>query len=279
MAGVRVVTDTACDLPDATLTELGVGLVPLRIRFGEEELIDRTELSTKEFWARCSETDGLPSTAAPSPGQFQEAFEAMRSDGAESVVCVNLSSKLSATIESARQAARGLEGSFPVSVVDSLSVTLGQGLVVITAAEKAAAGASMEEVVAAAEDAVDRMKLYGAIDTLENLKKGGRIGGARALLGSMLAIKPVIEVRDGVVEEESKQRTRSKSLRYLADKVRDAGPISRLAVFSADAPDLDVFLGLLEGIRPGSDTLVGEVGPVIGTHAGPGAIGVAWIPA
>ena len=273
MSGVRVVTDSACDLLDGTLVELGIGLVPLRIRFGEEELVDRVELSTKEFWARCAGSSQLPSTAAPSPGQFQEAFEAMADEGADAVVCVDLSSKMSATIESARQAARALEGRIPVRVVDSLSVTLGLGLVVTEAARAAADGAGLDDVVAAAERAVTAMKLYGAIDTLENLKKGGRIGGAKALLGSMLSIKPV-------VEEESKQRTRSRSLRYLADKVRSAGPVSRLAVFSADAPDLDEFVGLLEGITPTEGgTLFGDVGPVIGTHAGRGAIGVAWIPA
>jgi len=278
LAGVRVVTDTASDLPDELLAELGIGLVSLRIRFGSEEFVDRVELSTKEFWSRCSSYDGLPETSAPSPGQFREAFERMASEGADGVVCVNLSAKMSATIQAARQAADALDGTLPVRVVDSESVTLGQGLITIDAAQRAARGGTLDEVVAAAEDAAGKLKLYGAIDTLENLKRGGRIGGAQALLGSMLSIKPVIEVRDGVVEKESQQRTRSKSLRYLADKVRAAGPISRLAVFSADAPDLDDFLALLDGVHPSEKTLLGDVGPVIGTHAGPGAIGVAWIP-
>jgi DegV family protein with EDD domain len=273
-----VVTDTASDLPDELLAELGIGLVSLRIRFGSEEFVDRVELSTKEFWSRCSSYDGLPETSAPSPGQFREAFERMASEGADGVVCVNLSAKMSATIQAARQAADALDGTLPVRVVDSESVTLGQGLITIDAAQRAARGGTLDEVVAAAEDAAGKLKLYGAIDTLENLKRGGRIGGAQALLGSMLSIKPVIEVRDGVVEKESQQRTRSKSLRYLADKVRAAGPISRLAVFSADAPDLDDFLALLDGVHPSEKTLLGDVGPVIGTHAGPGAIGVAWIP-
>jgi DegV family protein with EDD domain len=272
------VADSACDLPDAVVAEMGIGLVSLRIRFGEEELVDRAELSTKEFWARCASFPGLPETSAPAPGQFQEAFEAMASQGADGVVCVDLSSKMSATIESARQAARAVEGRIPVRVVDSLSVTLGHGLIVKHAAEVAAAGGDLDQVVEAASADVSRMKLYGAIDTLENLKRGGRVGGARALLGSMLSIKPVIEVRDGVVEEESKQRTRGKSLRYLADKVRAAGPLERLAVLSADAPDLDEFLRLLEGVESKEKMLIGDVGPVIGTHAGPGAIGVAWIP-
>jgi DegV family protein with EDD domain len=273
-----VVTDSACDLPDELLAELGIDLVPLRIRFGAEEFVDRTELSTKEFWSRCSSFDGLPETSAPSPGQFQTAFERMASDGAAGVVCVNLSSKLSATIEAARQAARALDGTFPVRVVDSLSVTLGQGLVVTEAAQQAGRGADLDEVSAAAEGVVGRLKVYGAIDTLENLKRGGRIGGAQALVGSLLSIKPVIQVTNGVVEEESKQRTRSRALRYLADKVRDAGPISRLAAFGADAPDMDAFLAMLDGVHPTEKVLLGDIGPVIGTHTGPGAIGVAWIP-
>ena len=279
MPGVRVVTDTACDLPDEILAEFGIGLVSLRIRFGSEEFVDRVELSTKEFWARCASFDGLPETSAPSPGQFQEAFEAMAAQGADGVVCVNLSSKMSATIQAARQAANEMEGRFPVRVVDSESVTLGQGLVAIEAARAAASGASLEEVVAAAEQAAAGMKVFGAIDTLENLKRGGRIGGAQALLGSLLSIKPVIEVADGEVQPESKQRTRGKALRYLADKARDAGPVKCMATFGADAPDMDEFLAMLREVRPSQEVLVGDVGPVIGTHAGPGAIGVAWISA
>jgi DegV family protein with EDD domain len=277
MPGVRVVTDSACDLPDQTLTELGVTMVPLRIRFGGDELIDRFELSTKEFWARCGSFAGLPETSAPAPGQFDEAFRAAAAAGADCVVCVNLSSRLSATIEAARQAARELEGTIDVRVVDSRSVTLGLGLIVVEAASRAAEGAPVDEVVAAAEAAADAMKVYGVIDTLENLKKGGRIGGAQALLGSMLSIKPVIEVRDGVVEQESKQRTRSRALRYLADKVVAAGPLRRLAVFGADAPDMDALLGLIRSVSPRNPIVMGDIGPVIGTHAGPGALGAAWI--
>jgi DegV family protein with EDD domain len=279
MNRIRVVTDTACDLPDELLAEMGIGLVPLHIRFGDEELVDRTELTTKEFWARSAESPTLPETSAPAPGAFHEAFTNLADEGATGIVCVNLSSKLSATIQAARQAARDLEGTLPVTVVDSLSVTMGEGLIVLEAAQKAGAGGSIDEVADAARAAVDATHVFGAIDTLENLKRGGRIGGAAALLGSILAIKPVIEVRDGVVEQESKQRTRAKSLRYLADKVLSAGPISRLAAFGADAADFDQFLDMLDGVRPSERLLLGDIGPVIGTHAGPGAVGVAWLPA
>jgi DegV family protein with EDD domain len=274
-----VVTDTACDLPDEVIERLGLGLVPLRIRFGSEEFADRFELSTEDFWARCATFDGLPATAAPSPGQFQVAFESMRDQGADGVVCVSLSSRLSATIEAARQAARALEGSFEVRIVDSLSVSLGQGLIAVEAAEKALGGASIAEVEKAAISAAAALRLFGVIDTLENLKRGGRIGNAQALLGSLLSIKPVIEVRGGIVEQESKQRTRSRSLRYLADKAIAAGPLSRMAVLSALAPDLDDLLGMIAGVESAQPPLVATVGPVIGTHAGPRAVGIAWIPA
>jgi DegV family protein with EDD domain len=277
MPGIRVVTDSACDLPNDLLAEFGIGLVPLRIRFGQEELVDRTELSTKEFWSRCRSFDGVPETSAPSPGQFQAAFEAMREEGAEGVVCVNLSSRLSATIEAARQGARAAEGSLPVRVVDSLSVTLGEGLVTIEAAKRARDGANLGEVAAAAEDAVRRLSVYGAIDTLEYLRRGGRIGGAQALVGSLLSIKPVIRVSDGVVEEESKQRTRGRALRYLAGKLRDAGPLDRVAACGADAPDMDEFLNLIQGVPSEEKMMIGEIGPVIGTHTGPGTVGVAWL--
>ncbi len=279
MNRIRVVTDTACDLPDELLAEMGIGLVPLHIRFGSEELVDRTELSTKEFWARMARSDSLPETSAPSPGAFHDVFTAMADEGAAGVVCVSLSSRLSATIEAARQAARDLEGTLPVRVVDSLSVTLGEGLIVTEAAQRAIGGGDLDQVASAAELAVARSRVFGAIDTLDNLKRGGRIGGAQALLGSLLAIKPVIEVRDGAVEQESKQRTRAKSLRYLADKVLQAGPITRLAAFGADAPDFDRFLDMLDGVRPTERLLLGDIGPVIGTHAGPGAVGVAWLTA
>ncbi len=274
---VRLVSDTACDLPEGLVDELGIVLVPLHIRFGDTELLDREQLGVKEFWARCSTSADLPETAAPSPGAFRTAFESVASTGADTAVCVTLSSKLSATNEAAAQAARGLSDDFPVEVVDSFSVTMGQGLVVLAAAEAAAGGGSVDDVVAAAISARERLSVFGAIDTLENLRKGGRIGGAAATLGALLSIKPVIEVRDGVVEQESRQRTRAKSLQYLADKVKAAGPLERLAIMSADATDFSNFLDLMAGARSRHERLIGEIGPVIGTHAGPGAIGVAWV--
>jgi DegV family protein with EDD domain len=275
---VGIVCDTGSDLPSALAKERGIVLVPLHIRFGTTELVDREQVSTEEFWARSATAEELPETSAPSPGAFTTAFESLAAAGADGIVCVTLSSKLSATGEAAGQAARGF-GDVPVRVVDSLSVTMGEGMVALAAADAAARGSDLAGVVSAAESARSRLSVYGAIDTLDNLRKGGRIGGAAAALGTLLSIKPVIEVRNGVVEQESRQRTRAKSLRYLAEKVQAAGALERLAVMSAAATDLDQFLELLAGVKSQQPRITGDIGPVIGTHAGPGAIGVAWVTA
>jgi DegV family protein with EDD domain len=162
-----------------------------------------------------------------------------------------------------------------VTVVDSQQCTMGLGLIVTKAARLAAEGAGHEEVVRLATSLADRTKVWGALDTLENLKKGGRIGGAKALLASALAIKPIIEVRDGKVEQGGKQRTRSKALAFVVEKVAEAGAIDTLMVLHADCSDVDAFVELLRPHYAG-EIIVGDIGPVVGTHAGRGTIGVAF---
>ncbi|MDW3215387.1 MAG: DegV family protein [Ilumatobacteraceae bacterium] len=272
---IRIVTDSSCDLPEAVVAEHGVRVVPLSIRFGDEEFIDREQLTTAEFWARCSQQDTLPETAAPAPGQFEQTYRELIAEGATGIVVVSLSGALSATMQSAELAARSID-EVPIRVVDSRSVTLGVGTIVLACARLAADGASIDEVEALAVDRASRTKVFGALDTLENLKKGGRIGNAKALLATALAIKPIIEVVDGAVEQSGKQRTRSKALKFLVDKVAEyEGRISDLAVLHADCSDVDQFVELLRPHYDG-EIVVGEIGPVIGTHAGRGTIGVAF---
>jgi DegV family protein with EDD domain len=273
--GVRVVTDSACDLPDDLIERNGIEVVPLTIRFGNEELIDRKELSTDEFWRRLADSDVLPETSAPSAGAFEGAFRRQIEDGATGIICINLSSKLSATMQSAQVAAQAVQADCPVVVIDSLMVSMGLGSLCLTAAQRAADGDSLESIVANVTDRRNRSKLYGALDTLEFLKKGGRVGNARALLGTMLAIKPVLEVRDGVVEEAGKVRTRSKALRLLVDRVKQ-GPFENLSVLHGNAPDVDELLDLLAPLAARDQIVVGQIGPVIGTHAGPRVIGVTF---
>jgi DegV family protein with EDD domain len=274
MGGVRIITDSACDLTPELADRHGIAVVPLTIRFDEEELLDRRDLSPAEFWRRCKSGGQLPATAAPSPGAFVEAYDAAAGRGA-AILCLTLSSRMSATYQAAVAAAEDFDR-VPVRVVDTRSVTMGQGLLAVAAAEDAAAGASLAGLVAATEERMRRTRVLGAVDQLDHLQRGGRIGGARALLGSLLSIKPVIEVRDGVVEQESRQRTRSRSLRYLADRVRADGPFERLAVVDGAAADIGDLVAMLEGLDVEHETMVVDLGPVVGTHAGPGTIGVCY---
>ncbi len=275
MSGVRIVTDSACDLSPELAASLDIRVVPLTIRFGSDEFVDRQDLTPEAFWARCAASSELPETAAPSPGSFQAAFEEAAAAGADGVVCITISSKLSATYQSALAGAQA--ASIPVRVIDSESVTMGQGLLAVAAAEDAQRGVGLEELSRLVAERVGRVRVLGAIDSLDHLQRGGRIGGAAALLGSLLSIKPVIQVRDGVVAEESKQRTRSRSLDYLANLVRQAAPLERLAVIDGAAKDLDQFLAKLGGVAVEHERLVVSLGPVVGTHAGPGIIGVAFL--
>jgi len=272
---VRIVTDSASDLPEEVARELGIEIVPLTIRFGDEELVDRRDVTPETFWARCASSPTLPETAAPPPGAFESVYRRLAADGATGVVVVSLSSALSATMQSAEVGARAVEDVIPVTVVDSRSVTLGQGMIAVAAARLAADGADRDTVAAAAHDLADRTKVWGALDTLDNLKKGGRIGGAKALLASVLSIKPIIEVRNGKVEEGGKQRTRSKALAFLIEKVRSYGAIENVAVLHAACPDVDAFVEQLRPLANG-EIIVGNIGPVVGSHAGVGTIGVAF---
>jgi DegV family protein with EDD domain len=272
---VRIVTDSACDLPQAVADAHGIAIVPLTIRFGATEFTDRRDLTAKEFWKRSTESAVLPETAAPAPGQYEETYRRLAAEGADGIVCISLSGELSATIQSARLAAESVADSIRVEVVDSRSVTMGLGMIVLTAARRAEEGADVDTIVKEAASQAERTRVWGALDTLDNLKKGGRVGGAKALVASVLSIKPIIEVRDGKVEEGGKQRTRARALAFLVDKVREQGPLENLAVIHAATSDVDAFV---ERLRPffAGEIVVGDIGPVIGTHAGPGAIGVVF---
>lgn len=274
---VRIVTDSSCDLTDAQVASLGIEVVPLSIRFGSEELEDRTELSVEGFYDRLAKSAELPETAAPAPGKFEAAFRRQAEAGADAVVCINLSAGLSATMQSAQNAARALEGELDVRVIDSRSITSGLGTQVVLAAEAAASGASADEVVALVEGLVGRTHVFGALDTLDNLKKGGRIGGAQALLGSLLSIKPILDLSSGVVEEAGKARTRRKALEVLRDKVAAAGAVEHLSVTHGFAPDVEDMLDLLAPLFPREEIRVGHIGPVIGTHGGPRVMGITWL--
>jgi DegV family protein with EDD domain len=273
---VRIVTDSSCDLPQELTTALGIEVVPLTVRFGDTEYVDREQLSVADFYSKMASTDDLPQTAAPAPGAFEDAFRRCADAGADAVVCINLSAQLSATMQSAQTAAKALEGELDVRVLDSRSVTLGLGAMVQWAAEAARDGAGLDAIVADVESQAQRQRIWATLDTLDNLKKGGRIGGAKALVAGLLSIKPAIELHTGVVEEAGKPRTRGKALRWLADRLLEEPAVEKLCVVHGQAPDIDDFLALLAPRYGPDDYTVGVIGPVIGAHGGPRVLGVAY---
>ena len=275
---VGIVTDSSCDLHEDELDGTAVEVVPLFIRFGTDEFVDREQITVEDFYRRMASADELPQTAAPPPGRFEQAFRRHLDAGCEAVVCINLSAAISATMQSAVQAASAIgaaDSTADIRVLDSRSVTAGLGTLVLQAARLAADGASADAIEAFIADASERTHVFGTLDTLENLRKGGRIGGAQALLGSMLSIKPIVDISTGEVAEAAKQRTRRKALGWLRDTVRAAEPVEYLAVMHGEAPDVGDFCEMLAEVHSG-DIRVCKVGPVVGTHAGQGVLGMAY---
>ncbi len=261
---IGIVTDSSSDIPDHLLTRYRIQVVPLSIRFGASE--HPGGLSPERFWEEMARSPSLPETAAPSAGAFARTYRRLIEDGADGVVAITLSSKMSATYQAAVIGAE-TQSTDVIRVVDSGSVSMGLGWVVIAAARAAATGAGLEEVCRVANQAVTRSTLFAGLDTLAFLQRGGRIGGAQAMLGSLLDIKPLIGVEDGVVTAMGKVRTRSKMIETLAGRVP---PEAEVAVLHTGDP------------RPLSQHLAGEtlavtLGAVVGTHAGPGALGVAFL--
>ncbi len=272
---VKIVTDSACDLDDAVVAELGITVVPLSIRFGSEELIDRVDLSPQQFYEKMASTPTLPETSAPAPGAFAQAFQTALDAGSDGVLCINLSGALSATIQSAQSAAKTMPDA-AVRIVDSRSVTGGLGSQVMAAARAARDGASLDDITAMVEAMVPRTRVFGALDTLDNLKKGGRIGNAQAFLGSLLSIKPLIEIRDGVVHEAGKPRTRGKAIRQLVERIKEAGEVENVYVLHGMAPDAEELLALVAEVVPRDQITTGIIGATIGTHGGPRVAGVTF---
>jgi len=274
---VRIVTDSSCDLPQGMADALGIRIVPLSIRFGDTEYIDRTTITATEFWSKCAASPTLPETAAPSPGSFEETYRSLAAEGATAIVVVALSSDLSATMQSAELAARSVAPGIDVRIVDSRNASMGLGLTVLACAELAATGASADEIVARAQSVIPRTRVFAALDTLDNLKKGGRIGGAKAMLATVMSIKPLISITNGLVAEAGKQRTRSKALAHLVDILRNQEvPIERLSVLNAQCSDIDAFVAMVKEVYSG-EIIVGDIGAVIGTHAGQGTIGIVFL--
>jgi len=276
---VAVITDSAADLPADQARAAGITVVPLLVSFGEKEYRAGVEISPDQFWQELTKAGApFPKTAACAPGDFGTAFEAQFSNGADEIVYVGVGEKLSATIQAAR-IARDMHAERLIHIVDSTSASMGVGLLALLAAERAAEGKSGQQIVSELEKRRDELRLYVVLETLEYLKRGGRISPARAAIGGVLSIKPIITITDGVVETADRPRTRSKARARLLELLAEAKP-ERIAVLHGQSPDVEAFAGELAnatGFRR-EKMSIHLIGSSVGPHVGPGAYGAVILP-
>jgi len=272
---IRIITDSGCDLPEQTLTDRGVEVVPLTVRFGETDYLDRTDLSIDQFWDKLTGGSETPQTAAPPVGRFTEAFGRMVDGGADGIVVLCMSSAISATHRAAILAAEAFT-TVPVRVIDTRLVSGALGLAVIETADRAIAGDDIDTVAAAAADACEEISLYATLDTLEYLRRGGRIGTASAFVGGLLDVKPIISFEVGEVTAAGRVRTRKRAIDDVLNHLRELGSrIQSLGVIHSESEDLDEFVARVTEIH-GDDPLIIRIGPIVGTHVGPGAVGLVY---
>jgi len=276
---VSIVTDSTSDLTPGIAEELGITIVPLNVHFGAATYKDGVDLATEEFYRRLAAGKELPTTSAPSPGEFAEVFEKLAREGKE-VLAITISSKLSATYKAALDAKEMVEKDCRVEVIDSFLAIGGLGLVVIAAAKAARAGASMDEVKNVVYQSMQKVDLRIAFDTLEYLARGGRIGKAQAFLGSALKLNPILSLKDGITVGVTRVRCRAKAVEYLRDFVLGFSEIEELAIEDATTPEEAHMLAQeLSAKFPPERIRWLKITPVIGTHVGPRVLGVAVLPA
>ena len=276
---VRIVTDSTADLTPEIANELGIVIVPLNVHFGNETYLDNIDLTTEDFYQRLSRSKRLPTTSAPTPGMFAATCDQLALETDE-ILVITISSKLSATYEAAARGKEIGKSKARIEIVDSLTAMVGLGLVVISAAKVAQAGANLDEVIDVVRGSIKRVDFRLAFDTLEYLRKGGRIGTAQAFLGSALKLNPILTIRNGLTEGVTRVRSRTKAIDYLSNFVMNFPEIEELAIEDATTPsEAQILAERLSAELPGQRIYWMKVGPVIGTHVGPHVIGVGVLPA
>lgn len=276
---IKIVTDSTAYLPEATVRQHDIRVVPLYVHFGEEAFKEGVDMSNEEFYARLKEAPTLPTTSQPSAGEFHEVFQELINGGNE-VVALTISSKLSGTWNSA-MAAKEMLPEAGVSVIDSLSTSVGLRMMVDAALEAAAAGATRQEIVEQIEGISQRMSILFVVDTLEYLAKGGRIGNAKAFLGTILKVKPILAIQDGVIEPleqvRSTRKARARMLDLIEEDLGSHSPQAKVGIINALVPrEAEVLAQELAERLGCTQPLVDDLGPVIGTHTGPGVTGVGY---
>lgn len=272
---VKIVTDSLSDIPPKVVEELGITVIPLLVRFGTEVYRDGVDLTSEQFYDKLKHSKKLPSTSVPPPGAFADVYDRLAEE-TDGILAITVSSKLSGTYDTALQAVGLMKTKCRVQVLDSQLTSMGQGLVVIAAARTAQAGANLDELIDLCRSKIPRIDVRGVFDTLEYLKRGGRIGRASALLGSILKVNPIITLKDGAVEPAGRTRSRAKAIEYLYNFAMSYSHIEEMAVADATTPDeADMLVERLSSKFPRERVYRSKVSPGIGTHTGPGLLLVA----
>lgn len=277
-AKVAVAVDSTAYIPEELIDKYNLHVIPLHVNWEGQSLRDNVDIKPDAFYRKLTQAKEMPTTSQPSAGEFFD-FYSQIAETAESIVSIHISSELSGTIASAHAAAKLMED-FPIEIVDSRSTSMGLGYLALAAAQAIEQGADHKEAAAAAQAILPRMRLVFVVDTLEYLHRGGRIGGAQRLFGSMLSIKPLLQLEDGRIEPLDKVRTKSKAVQRLleiaAQSAQNAGALHVTVLNAAAAAEAESLAAQVQDLlKPASLNLV-EISPVIGTHTGPGALGLAW---
>jgi DegV family protein with EDD domain len=277
-ARIRIVTDSTASLPPELVAQYGITVVPLHVHFGTTAYAEGVTLTTEQFYRLLGSSAELPTTSAPSAGQFIEVYTRLR-DECDGIVSIHLNSQWSATYAAAVQA-REQVSDIPIAVIDSRTAALGEGMLAVYAARAACEGRSLDEIVRLIHDLIPKMHVVLTVETLEYLRRGGRIGGAQALLGTLLRIRPVLEVRNARIEVWDRVRTMAKTVERLIDYVAEHAqgrPLAHASVLHAAHPAMAEELARrLEERFVIREFYTSAIGPVIGTHLGPGAFGITF---
>ncbi len=275
MSKIALVTDSTCDLPKSVVKDKNITVIPLNVHFGEETFLDGIDLQSNEFFEKLSTSEIHPQTSQPSVGRFVETYNDLLKKH-DSILSLHISSKLSATYNSALQAQKEI-GNEKIKVIDSMNGTLGLGAIVHHIADLNQKGESFENLVKEAEKIIPNAIFMGLVPTLEYLAKGGRIGKARAFMGSLLKIKPILSAVDGEIQSVGKARTLIKGMDFIVDEMKNR-KISKLFIVHANHEErANLLKEKTKDLIDPKDVIIAEFGPVVGTHLGPGAFGVGFI--
>jgi DegV family protein with EDD domain len=273
---ICVVTDSTADLPPQVAEEYGITVIPLNIHFGDQTLKDGIDIKPEEFYEKLPTADPLPKTSQPSAGEFLELYEKL-AESYDGILSIHLANKLSGTYNSAITAARMYKGACPIEVIDTGTVSVAIGMTAMAAARAARQGASLQEAAQVARESVSRTSVAFFVETLHYLEKGGRIGKARAWVGSLLHLRPLLTVRDGEVHPVDKARTRAKAMVRTMEFLKALGTIEEAAVVHSTTPEdaQELARQIRELAGESAIITVSRIGPVVGTYAGPGVVGAA----